>query len=74
VIWATKILESFTNDGMPSRPEMTDAAMAERAECVMLNKGEFVADAVSILSDVLVRMQSHQMKKTPQLRVPGSWH
>jgi len=42
---------------------MTDAAMAERAECVMLNKGEFIAEAISILDDVLNRMESHQSKK-----------
>ncbi len=52
---------------------MTDAAMAERAECVMLNKGPFIMDAVTILDDVLLRMQAHQQKKTPQLRALHSW-
>lgn len=73
VIWATQVLESLVKTGIPSRGEMTDAAMAERAECVMLNKGPFVAEAISILDDVLTRMEAHQSKKTPQLRALHSW-
>jgi pyruvate kinase len=37
VIWATQVLESLAKNGIPSRSEITDAAMGERAECVMLN-------------------------------------
>jgi pyruvate kinase len=73
VIWATQVLESLVKNGAPSRGEMTDAAMAERAECVMLNKGPFIAEAITILDDVLRRMQAHQSKKTPQLRALRSW-
>jgi pyruvate kinase len=73
VIWATQVLESLVKDGAPSRGEMTDAAMAERAECVMLNKGEFIAEAITVLDDVLNRMEAHQSKKTPQLRALHSW-
>ncbi|WP_239033187.1 pyruvate kinase [Leptothermofonsia sichuanensis] len=73
VIWATQVLETLVKKGIPSRAEMTDAAMAERAECVMLNKGPFIAEAVTILDDVLTRMQAHQLKKTPQLRALRSW-
>lgn len=73
VIWATQVLENFVRKGTPSRAEMTDAAMAERAECVMLNKGPYVAEAVTILDHVLARMQEHQMKKTPQLRALHMW-
>ena len=73
VIWATQVLENLVKKGIPSRAEMTDAAMAERTECVMLNKGPFVAEAVTILDDVLARMQEHQLKKTPQLRALHSW-
>jgi len=63
VIWATQVLESLVKNGTPSRGEMTDAAMAERAECVMLNKGLFIAEAIAILDDVLTRMEAHQLKK-----------
>jgi pyruvate kinase len=73
VIWATQVLETLVKKGIPSRAEMTDAAMAERAECVMLNKGPFITEAVTILDDVLTRMQEHQLKKTPQLRALHSW-
>ncbi|NJO78839.1 MAG: hypothetical protein HC827_10140 [Cyanobacteria bacterium RM1_2_2] len=73
VIWATQVLETLVKKGVPSRGEITDAAMAERAECVMLNKGAFAAEAVTILDDVLTRMQAHQSKKTPQLRALRSW-
>jgi pyruvate kinase len=73
VIWATQVLENLVKTGIPSRAEMTDAAMAEQAECVMLNKGPFVAEAVMLLDDVLSRMQAHQLKKTPQLRALRSW-
>lgn len=68
VIWATQVLENLVKEGTPSRAEITDAAMAVRAECVMLNKGPFLADAVTMLDDILSRMQSHQYKKTSQLR------
>jgi pyruvate kinase len=73
VIWATQVLEGLVKNGTPSRGEITDAAMSERAECVMLNKGPFVTGAVTILDDVLTRMQAHQLKKTPQLRALHSW-
>jgi pyruvate kinase len=42
--------------------------MAERAECVMLNKGPYVVDAVRMLDIVLRRMQDHQAKKAALLR------
>jgi pyruvate kinase len=73
VIWATQVLENLVKNGAPSRGEMTDAAMAERAECVMLNKGPFILEAITILDDVLTRMEAHQSKKTPQLRALQSW-
>jgi len=68
VIWATQVLETLAKKGHPSRAEITDAAMAERAECVMLNKGPYVVDAVRMLDNVLRRMQDHQAKKAALLR------
>jgi pyruvate kinase len=73
VIWATQVLDTFVRKGSHSRAEMTDAAMAERAECVMLNKGPHILDAVSVLDDVLGRMEAHQAKKTSRLRALHSW-
>lgn len=68
VIWATQVLEGLVKKNFPSRAEMTDAAMSNRAECVMLNKGPFVLDAISVLNNVAEKMQAHQQKKTAQLR------
>jgi pyruvate kinase len=68
VIWATQVLESLAQKGMSSRAEVTDAAMSGRAECVMLNKGPFILEALSFLGDVLHRMQAHQTKKSSTLR------
>jgi pyruvate kinase len=67
-IWATQVLEGLAKSGIPSRAEVTDAAMGERAECVMLNKGPHVVEAVRALDSILRRMQSHQAKKTAMLR------
>ena len=68
VVWATQVLESLAKTGMPSRAEVTDAAMSERAECVMLNKGPFIREAVGTLDNILRRMQEHQAKKQAMLR------
>ena len=73
VIWATQVLETLAKEGLPTRAEVTDAAMANRAECVMLNKGPHIVEAVQMLDDVLTRMTGHQHKKTPQLRALRSW-
>jgi len=67
-IWATQVLERLAKKGAPSRAEVTDAATAVRAECVMLNKGPHVIEAVAFLDDVLRRMQAHQKKKRAMLR------
>ncbi|MDO9106883.1 MAG: pyruvate kinase [Methylovulum sp.] len=68
VIWATQVLESIAKKGVRSRPEFTDAAMAVRAECVMLNKGPYILDAIEALVNVMIRMQEHQRKKFSRLR------
>ena len=68
VIWATQVLESLAQEGRPSRAEITDAAMSERAKCVMLNKGPHIEAAVQLLDDILQRMEGHQHKKTAVLR------
>lgn len=73
LIWATQVLEELVKKGLPSRGEMTDAAMAARAECVLLNKGPNVAAAVGVLDRLLRRMGQHQVKKTSTLRALHSW-
>ena len=72
VVWATQVLESLAKTGVPSRAEITDAAMSVRAECVMLNKGPYILEAMRVLSDILRRMQDHQIKKRPLMRQTAS--
>jgi pyruvate kinase len=68
VVWATQVLEHLAKEGRPSRAEITDAAMSERAECVMLNKGPHLCDAVEVLDNILRRMEAHESKKRAMLR------
>jgi pyruvate kinase len=71
VIWATQVLESLTKRGYASRAEITDAAMGQTAEAVMLNKGDHIARAVTVLDDILQRMQGHRSKKKSMMRKLG---
>ncbi|MDQ3703520.1 MAG: pyruvate kinase [Chloroflexota bacterium] len=73
VIWATQVLETLAKKGQPTRAEITDAAMAERAECVMLNKGPHIVEALQTLDDILQRMGEHQSKKVALLRQLRAW-
>jgi pyruvate kinase len=73
VIWATQVLETMGKTGIPSRAEISDASMGERAECVMLNKGPYVTDAVRVLDNILKRMAGHQAKKSSLLRALKAW-
>jgi pyruvate kinase len=68
VIWATQVLETLAKTGVPSRAEVTDAAMGVRAECVMLNKGEHIVEAARFLDHILHKMRAHQIKKRSMLR------
>ncbi len=63
VIWATQVLDRLAKTGRPSRAEITDAAMGVQAECVMLNKGPQIVEAITVLDDILWRMKQHQRKK-----------
>ncbi len=73
VIWATQVLESLVKNGVKVRGEMTDAAVGARAECVMLNKGPHVLQAVEQLDRLLSWMAEQHHKKTPQLRALKTW-
>ncbi len=63
VILATQILESLAESGLRSRAEMTDAIMGQRAECVMLNNGTHILEAVRMLAILLSTEERHQVKK-----------
>ncbi len=72
-IWATQVLESLAKTGQPSRAEITDAAAAQRAECVMLNKGPHILAAIRALDEILARMGEVQHKSRILLRRIHSW-
>jgi len=67
-IWATQVLDTLARTGVPSRAEVTDASASVAAECVMLNKGTFIHEAVSVLSGILRRMENHRYKKRSLFR------
>lgn len=66
-IWATQVFENLAKKGIPSRAEITDAVMSQRADCVMLNKGPYILQAVEMLDTILRNMQNYQEKKSPML-------
>ncbi len=68
VVWATQVLDNMARRGLPSRAEVSDAAHAVRAECVMLNKGPYIVETVTFLSGILSRMSGHQAKQRPMMR------
>ncbi|MBG9979873.1 hypothetical protein HZY91_00895 [Facklamia sp. DSM 111018] len=68
VVWGTEVLANLVKSGIPTRAEVTDAAEGARADCVMLNKGNYIVEAVKMLNQIFKRMRQHQYKKTPKLR------
>lgn len=71
VVWATQVLENLAKKGLPSRSEITDAATALQAECIMLNKGPHINKAIGLLHIILSDMEAHHDKKEvmlPKLR------
>lgn len=63
VIWATQVLETLNKSGIATRSEVTDAAHAAHAECVMLNKGKYMLTVLATLQDILHRSGGHHAKK-----------
>lgn len=68
VIWATQVLEFMAKTGLPSPAEISDAGLGVRAECVMLDKGRYITQAIHTLDDILTRMDGHSSKKLPFLK------
>lgn len=67
-IWATQVLESLAKSGLPTRAEITDAAVGGRADCVMLNKGRHIIKAVLTLDSILRNTSMQQPKIKPVLK------
>jgi len=68
VIWATQVLENLAKTGIPTRAEVSDAAISSNAECVMLNKGPYILEAVRKLKNILIKMEAHSFKKKNSMR------
>ncbi|XP_060212033.1 plastidial pyruvate kinase 4, chloroplastic isoform X2 [Lycium barbarum] len=65
VIWATQVLESLVKYGVPTRAELTDAEEGMRTNCIMLNKGKCIVEAVSFLQKIL---SNHSMKPSAEFK------
>jgi pyruvate kinase len=63
VVWAKQVLENLNKSGIATRSEITDAAHATMAECVMINKGGHTVEVIETLTDILHRIGGHHIKK-----------
>lgn len=73
LIIGTQVLESMAKSGLPTRAEITDVAFALRAECIMLNKGPHIPDAIGILREIGAKMDRSQRKNRMLLHRVRSW-
>jgi pyruvate kinase len=74
VIFATQVLENQMKNNLPSRAEITDAAFAQRADCVMLNKGPFALNTIKKLEFILARMHTIFKKNRLLLGACDIWN
>jgi pyruvate kinase len=68
VIWATQVVETLVKTGIPTRAEISDVTLAAKSECIMLNKGAHINEAVAFVDDILAKFENHVYKKTAILR------
>ncbi len=71
VVWATQVLETLNKTGVATRSEITDAAHAAMAECVMVNKGDHTIEVIETLRDIFHRVGGHHIKKRFTFRPLG---
>ena len=64
-IWATQVLENLAKKGIPSRAEITDTVMAQRADCIMLNKGSYILRAIKLLDSILKNLKKRSTALKP---------
>ncbi|AGT33360.1 hypothetical protein M493_15720 [Geobacillus genomosp. 3] len=67
VIWATQVLEQMAKKGIPSRAEISDVFLGKQAQCVMLNKGRYIAEAVRLLSSLLKKEERRGKPAMPEM-------
>lgn len=73
VVWAPQVLEGMLGDGLVLQSETADAALGQRAECVMLEKGPHILGTVKYLRALLTRLDRYQTKHSPRLGALGLW-
>jgi len=73
VIYATQILENMMKKNLPSRSEVIDASMAQRADCIMLNKGLFAVETIDILGKILNSVRPMFFKGRHLLPIVKEW-
>mgnify|MGYP002065187944 CR=1 FL=1 len=74
VVWATQVMENLAKRGHPTRAEVTDAAAGQAAECLMLNKGPHIVQALSMLDTIIRDAERRRFKGdalAAPLRLPG---
>jgi pyruvate kinase len=76
IVWATQVLENLAKQGTPSRAEIADVVMAQRTECVMLNKGPHILETVRLLDLIIQSMEDHwghDAPTWPALELTEDW-
>jgi pyruvate kinase len=67
-VWATQVLEGMAKKGLPKRAEVTDAARSERASCVMLNKGDYIVEAIEMLDEIIQQVEGLESRSSRLLQ------
>jgi pyruvate kinase len=70
VIWATGVLEKMTKKGIPARTELTDVFAGAKADCIMLNKGQHIADSVIFIKKVMAMKNEDIISNSRNLFLP----
>lgn len=64
VIWATGVLEKMAKKGIPARTEITDLFIGLSADCIMLNKGPYIIEAVNLIEQVKYLYLKNKTKRS----------
>jgi pyruvate kinase len=72
-IWATEVLGHFIKQGTHARGELTDAALGTLADCVMLNKGPFVCEALDCLQALARTSRAQSTRPGTRLCASDLW-
>ncbi len=78
MVWATQVLEGLSKTGTPTRSEIIDAVISSNSGCIMLNKGPYILDAISLLNELIKQFEAHRQnefesfKKLEQIKTPSN--